>query len=117
MKTIIIVIILSIISIGLGAEITELKAKYRKTVHIYVTYYYDNGSIAETGRLKDKARDGVWISYDRFGNKLSKAVYTDKEKTGNWSVWSVNGELVLKMIYHKNALESVTNKTSLEKIA
>ena len=121
MKTIISVIILSIISIGLSAQNTELKAKYHKVSendpYIYVTYYYENGSIAETGRLKNEVRDGVWISYDRFGNKRSKAVYADNEKTGNWSVWSMNGELVAEMIYHKNELASVTYNTSVEKIA
>jgi len=121
MKTIISILILSFMSIGLSAQNTELKAKYHKASendpYVYVTYYYDNGSIAETGRLKDEARDGVWISYDRFGNKRSKAVYADNEKTGSWSIWSMNGELVAKMIYHKNVLESVTYNTSVEKIA
>ena len=121
MKTIISILISSFMSIGLSAQNTEIQAKYHKVSendpYVYVTYYYDNGSIAETGRLKDEARDGVWISYDRFGNKRSKAVYADNEKTGNWSIWSMNGELVAKMIYHKNVLESVTYNTSVEKIA
>lgn len=121
MKTIISAVMFCLLATGLIGQSTDLKAKYHKVSeddsHIYVTYYYENGTIAEKGRFLNEQRDGEWISYDRQGNKRSKAVYVNGEKSGTWATWSMSGELISKMIYHKNQLQSITYKTNVEKTA
>lgn len=120
MKNLILIIFLIAASLGLTAQ-GETEAKYHKTSsddnYVYVTYYYENGQVAETGRFLDNKRDGEWITYDRLGNKRTKGYFKDNLKTGNWTSWSMNGEIIGKMVYNQNKLQSIMYNPSVEKTA
>lgn len=120
MKYLIIIISVIIASLNLEAQ-GEVAVKYHKTSsdddHVYVTYYYENGQVAETGRFLNNKRDGEWITYDRLGNKRTKGYFKDNQKTGNWTAWSINGEIIGKMVYSQNKLQSITYNPSVEKTA
>lgn len=50
-----------------------------------VTYFHDNGKIAQTGFVdSNKKMQGTWVSYSLKGDKKSTGEYKDGKKTGTW---------------------------------
>lgn len=58
---------------------------------ITATYFHDNGTVHQQGSFsKDGQLEGLWISYDFQGNKLSQGYYSEGSKTGQWLFWTEN---------------------------
>ena len=51
---------------------------------VRTTYYFENGKVQQEGFFKNGKLEGIWISFDINGNKLSVANYENGEKTGKW---------------------------------
>lgn len=55
------------------------------------TYFYADGSVEQQGTFnKEGQLHGVWISYDRVGNKTAIANYANNKKVGKWLFWTNN---------------------------
>jgi len=67
-----------------------------------VTYYYEDGSVRQTGFIKDDELTGTWITYDKSGNVTARAYYEDGKKTGKWKVYDSEGKLVYKILYRND---------------
>ena len=76
---------------------------------VKVTNFYEDGNIKEQGFYKNKVITGVWITYDKNGNKTAVANYKDGKKVGKWIVWTKNG---IKEVEYKNNV--VANVQSYE---
>jgi antitoxin component YwqK of YwqJK toxin-antitoxin module len=58
---------------------------------ISATYFHDNGAIQQQGTFNKKGKlDGLWISYNDNGVKLSQGNYDKGIKTGKWFFWTEN---------------------------
>ena len=55
---------------------------------VKVISYHEDGSIAQTGYLKDNKLHGEWASFDMDGNKLALGTYKMGKKNGKWFFWS-----------------------------
>ncbi len=56
---------------------------------ILVTLFHDNGVVHQQGTFSiDGTLDGLWTSYDFYGNKLSQGYYENGIKSGKWFFWS-----------------------------
>ena len=64
---------------------------------VSATYFHDNGNIHQKGFFNKKGQlEGLLISYDFDGNKLSQGYYSNGEKTGQWMFWNQSS---LKEVY------------------
>lgn len=82
---------------------------------IEVTYYHDNGEIAQTGFYKNEKPHGEWIAFDREGNKTALGKYTEGVKTGKWFFW--NDETLSEVDYSENRIASVSYWKNDSKLA
>jgi len=64
-----------------------------------VTYFYENGSISETGFFLNNEKDGEWNRFDEKGNKTAVAFYQNGKKDGTWIIWDFNGTKRCEMHY------------------
>ena len=64
-----------------------------------VTYYYENGTIMETGAFVNNEKSGEWLRWDEKGNKIGQAFYVMGKKNGTWMVWDMNGTKRYEMNY------------------
>ncbi len=64
-----------------------------------VTYFYDNGSVSETGSFFDNEKNGEWNRFDEKGNKTAVAFYLNGKKDGTWTIWDFNGIKRCEMHY------------------
>ena len=78
-----------------------------------VTYFHQDGSIAQKGFLKNKKLHGNWTSYDPSGNKLSMGTYEMGMKNGQWFFWKDND--LIEVIYDHNKIVNVLEWRSDEK--
>ena len=74
---------------------------------VKVISYHEDGSIAQTGCLKDNKLHGEWASFDMDGNKLSLGTYNMGEKNGKWFFWS-NADLT-EVNFKDNAIIDTVN--------
>ncbi|MDO8316933.1 MAG: membrane-binding protein [Flavobacterium sp.] len=72
---------------------------------VKTTYYYENGKVQQEGFFKNGKLEGIWISFDVNGNKLSVANYENGEKTGKWLFW--NGNKLNEVEYSNSRIASV----------
>ncbi|MES2486588.1 MAG: membrane-binding protein [Bacteroidota bacterium] len=54
------------------------------------TYYYDNGTVRQTGFYKDGKLHGAWVAYNEDGTKQSMGEYENGKKVGKWFFWTGN---------------------------
>ncbi len=74
---------------------------------IEATLYYDNGEISQTGFFtEDGDVTGLWISYDRKGNKTAKAFYENGAKVGTWFFWK--GNTLTEVSYENSRIAAVS---------
>jgi antitoxin component YwqK of YwqJK toxin-antitoxin module len=74
---------------------------------VKATYYYENGTIQQTGFFKDGKLEGQWVAYDSAGNKKSVGEYSNGIKTGKWVFW--NDAILSEVTYAGNVVASVKN--------
>ncbi len=64
-----------------------------------VTFYYEDGSVRQTGFVENNLMSGEWITYSEHGTVTARAYYEEGKKTGKWKVYDEEGELVYKICY------------------
>ena len=72
---------------------------------VRTTYYFENGKVQQEGFFKNGKLEGIWISFDINGNKLSVANYENGEKTGKWLFW--NGNILNVVEYSNSRIASI----------
>ncbi|NAS31810.1 nicotinic acid mononucleotide adenyltransferase [Flavobacteriaceae bacterium R38] len=72
-----------------------------------VTYFHENGKVAQIGFYKNKKIHGQWKAYDVKGKKIAVANYDEGKKVGKWLFWNENG--LKEVDYSDNRIVSVTN--------
>lgn len=82
---------------------------------IQFTEYHDNGELSQTGYFLDGKNHGVWVSYDRYGVKRSKGVFSQGKKVDRWFFW--NEGALLEVDYKDNILQSAIKWGNAELIA
>lgn len=97
MKTLALILALTI-SGGLFAQSKPTYTQINSNT-VKVTWYHDNGNIRETGFFTNDKKDGIWISFDENGKKLSEASFNKGEKDGNWTFWNEQGAVTFHMVY------------------
>ncbi|MGB5982129.1 MAG: nicotinic acid mononucleotide adenyltransferase [Nonlabens sp.] len=75
-----------------------------------VTFFHEDGSIAQIGTFLNNKRHGEWTSYDTQGNKIAEAEYTNDQKSGKWFFWK--GDQLTEVDYDNNAIVSVSKWVS-----
>ncbi|OIQ40323.1 MAG: hypothetical protein BM563_03210 [Bacteroidetes bacterium MedPE-SWsnd-G1] len=72
---------------------------------VAVTTFYENGQIKEQGFYKNKKLHGEWSLYNKEGDKITKANYSNGKKIGTWMFMS-NGKLT-EVQYENNTIAKV----------
>jgi len=86
-------IFIALVFIGIAAYAqTSLQPKFEVEANVIsATYFHDNGAIQQQGTFNKKGKlDGLWISYNDNGVKLSQGNYDKGIKTGKWFFWTEN---------------------------
>lgn len=52
-----------------------------------VTYFHDNGEIAQTGHVMKGKLHGQWLMYDLNGKKIASGKYVNGLREGKWMFW------------------------------
>ena len=78
---------------------------------IKATYFYENGQVQQEGYFVDGKLEGIWVSYNESGDKISSGEYVAGVKTGKWFFWSqVDGKNSLcEVDFSNNKVEKVKN--------
>jgi hypothetical protein len=86
-------IFIALVFIGTAAYAqTSIQPKFEVEANVIsATYFHDNGAIQQQGTFNKKGKlDGLWISYNDNGVKLSQGNYDKGIKTGKWFFWTEN---------------------------
>lgn len=74
---------------------------------IEATLYHDNGIISQKGFFTENGDlTGLWMSYDREGNKTAKAFYDKGAKVGTWFFWK--GNTLTEVSYENSRIAAVS---------
>lgn len=77
------------------------------------TYFFENGQVQQEGFFENGKLEGMWVSFDEKGNKISSGEYKNGEKIGKWFFWSQNEDngfnSLSEVDYSKNRIASVKN--------
>ena len=83
---------------------------------ISATYFHDNGAIQQEGTFDKKGKlDGLWISYNENGVKLSQGNYDKGLKTGKWFFWTE--ESLKEVDYIDSRITNVNEWSSTSELA
>lgn len=67
-----------------------------------VTWYYENGNVAEEGFYLQGKKHGTWTSFDESGNKNGVANWNRDKKEGDCYVMHPNGQIKYHLVYSDN---------------
>jgi antitoxin component YwqK of YwqJK toxin-antitoxin module len=67
-----------------------------------VTWYYENGTVAEEGFYLNGKKHGTWTSFDEKGNKEVTANWALDKKDGNFYIMHDNGKVKYHIVYSDN---------------
>lgn len=81
---------------------------------VKATYFYADGTVAQTGYYLDGKVHGEWISYDQQGNKSAMGQYELGEKVGKWFFWTA--EELNEVTYQNSRIAQVTRWTNSESV-
>ncbi len=56
------------------------------------TFYYENGTVCETGFYKNGKMEGHWSSFNLRNEKVADGYFHNNKKAGTWCFYR-NGEL------------------------
>lgn len=73
-----------------------------------VTWYYDNGTVAEEGFYLNGKKHGTWTSYDEQGKKTALANWLSDKKEGKSFIMYENGNVKYEIVYSDNKKISAT---------
>lgn len=64
-----------------------------------VTWYYENGVVAEEGFYLNGKKHGTWTSFDENGKKAVVANWASDKKDGNFYIMHSNGKVKYHIVY------------------
>ena len=78
---------------------------------IKATYFFENGQVQQEGYFEDGKLEGIWVSYNEDGDKISSGEYVAGVKTGKWFFWSLNMDKnsLCEVDYSNNDITKVKN--------
>ena len=78
---------------------------------IKATYFYENGQVQQEGYFENGKLEGIWVSYNESGDKISSGEYVAGVKTGKWFFWSqIEGKSSLSEVdFSNNQIAKVKN--------
>jgi len=78
---------------------------------IKATYFYENGQVQQEGYFENGKLEGIWVSYNESGDKISSGEYVAGVKTGKWFFWSqIEGKSSLcEVDFSNNKIDKVKN--------
>jgi len=101
-------------SVGIYAQDTKpTLEKVGKMVK--VTYFHDNGAVAQTGHLLKGKLHGQWLMYDAKGKKIASGKYSNGKKQGKWFFWE--GEVLREVDFSDNRIVEVKNWNQSEVVS
>ncbi len=65
-----------------------------------VTFYHENGEIAQVGCLKNGKLQGEWTMFSETGKKIALGYYEEGQRTGDWFFWKPNGEALREVTFY-----------------
>jgi antitoxin component YwqK of YwqJK toxin-antitoxin module len=57
---------------------------------IKATYFFENGQVQQEGYFENGKLEGIWVSYNEDGDKITSGEYVAGVKTGKWFFWNQN---------------------------
>ena len=75
------------------------------------TYFYENGQVQQEGYFENGKLEGIWVSYNESGDKISSGEYVAGAKTGKWFFWTqIDGKNSLSEVdFSNNQVAKVKN--------
>ena len=86
-----------------GKPQSILKFKGMTEINHAEIFSEDSGLMA-IGKYIDRAKDSLWVYYDRMGKKSSEEFYIKGIKEGTWKLYYPNGQISRIQIYQKDEL-------------
>ena len=111
-------IFIALVFIGIAAYAqTSIQPKFEVEANVIsATYFHDNGAIQQQGTFNKKGKlDGLWISYNDNGVKLSQGNYDKGIKTGKWFFWTENS--LKEVDYNDSRITNVNEWNSKSELA
>ena len=72
-----------------------------------VTFYHENGEIAQIGCLKNRKLQGEWTMYSEDGKKIALGHYHEGKRTGEWFYWKTDGDALREVYYEEGRIINV----------
>ena len=96
---------------------TSIHPKFEVEANVIsATYFHDNGAIQQQGTFNKKGKlDGLWVSYNDNGVKLSQGNYDKGIKTGKWFFWTENS--LKEVDYNDSRITNVNEWNSKSELA
>lgn len=82
-----------------------------------VTFYHDNGEVAQIGCLKDGKLQGEWNMFSEDGKKIAVGYYKEGKRTGEWFFWKINGDALREVSYDEGKLINVVEWSNSKSIS
>lgn len=73
-----------------------------------ITWYYDNGRVAEEGFYMNDKKTGTWTSFDELGHKTAVVNWNRDKKDGDWYILHENGKVKYHIVYSNNKKVTAT---------
>jgi len=90
-------------------------AEYAKEGNkVKVTFFHDNGAVAQTGTYTNGKLDGEWVMYDAMGAKQAMGRYANGVRQGKWFFWQQEG--LKEVDYLNNQIAQVVKWNSSEAV-
>ncbi|HLP12548.1 MAG TPA: hypothetical protein VK177_11500 [Flavobacteriales bacterium] len=106
MKTFVLTIAISILSWSAfattGGATTLKEVKNLGKGLSKVTWYYENGAVAEEGFYLNGKKHGTWTSYNEKGQKTVMANWLSDKKEGRSYIMHENGQVKYQITYSDN---------------
>lgn len=116
MKKLVLAVVFAFIGLGLNAQDSKvvkeefyangnLKAQFTEVNDdlIQATYFFEDGTVNETGFFKNEKLTGKWKTYNSDSELLAIGFFTDNRKSGTWSFYK-DGEVYQEINYSGNAI-------------
>lgn len=78
---------------GSPQKVSIMQGEGDQAVKVGHKEYHPNGQVFMEGNLKGENRNDVWVSYYDDGTPWSESTYKDGKKEGSIKVWFRNGNL------------------------
>lgn len=70
----------------------RMEIQYRgPEVATAMSWWHENGALAEQGLARDAVKDGEWSSWTESGVLVERGSYARGQRTGHWRFWRADG--------------------------